>query len=521
MIRGTMALMDRALRVDSRSVRGHLIRFLFVGLIVWCLVVTQLQAMLISAAGLEFVRSMITIALFLITLGGVSLFATAITEEKEEQTLGLLRMAGVGPASLLLGKGVTRILIALLILAAQFPFMLLGITLGGVLIHQVWAAYVAICAYLIMIGNAGLFVSVIFRTSRMASFTMTLALLVYFFGPWLLQMVLASAIAVGNVDPTGAFAANADRILQKLSAANIFVRSGVIFSSGFSEPLISFQVVFHTISAGVFFLLFWLSFACFNHQARGGEAERPLFGRRTGKPHWIAVPRPWPNALVWKDFFFAGGGWTLMVAKFILYGLIILGVVIFVEAVSPNPSLSWDREVLGDIAIWVSLVLLFAELCIYSSRIFRDEIRHRTLSSIAMLPTSIPALVYSKWLGCLLATVPALTYFFAGVFLSPEDFFFVLEEFADEPGFYYLLMQFVVGFHLCTLLSMYIKYGSVAVTVALLFVGNILTVMTVQMLTWGTSDGEAFFVLGCMASMALTAILHAGVILRVGVMAQR
>jgi len=39
-----------------------------------------------------------------ITLGGVGYFATAITEEKEELTLGLLKMADIGPLTLLLGK---------------------------------------------------------------------------------------------------------------------------------------------------------------------------------------------------------------------------------------------------------------------------------------------------------------------------------------------------------------------------------------------------------------------------------
>ncbi|TWU14843.1 hypothetical protein CA54_37130 [Symmachiella macrocystis] len=521
MIRGTMALMDRALRVDSRSLRAHLVRFLFVGMIVWCLILSAMQAWSTSAPGLDFLIPMLMITLLLITLGGVSLFATAITEEKEEMTLGLLQMAGVGPASLLLGKGVTRIVIALLILAAQFPFMLLAITLGGVLIHQVWAAYLAICAYLLMIGNAGLLMSVICKTSRLACFSMTVLLLIMFFGPWVLSSILAAAINVGTVAPEGAFAVNADVLLQKISAANIFLRITVILHSSFNEPLISFQVVFHTIAALVLFVLAWLLFDVFNREERAAAAERPLFGRRVGKTRWIAVPRTWRNALLWKDFFYAAGGWQRMAVKVVLYGAMIASIAIFIEVTDTTPSIFPSAEILGNTAIWVSLVMLFAELCFYCSRIFRDEIRNRTLSSLVMLPISIPEIVYSKWAGCLLATVPALGYFVAGVILYPDDFADFVQDALEEPWFYYTVMQFVVGYHLCTLFSMFIKYGAVALAIALVFVGNILMISTIEALTTGFSNGDEFAILGCMGSMVLTAFLHLAVIFRMQVMATR
>ncbi|WP_339907970.1 hypothetical protein [Symmachiella dynata] len=521
MIRGTMAMMDRALRVDSRSLRAHLIRFLFVGMIVWCLMLSEMQAWGTSAPGLDFLIPMLMITLLLITLGGVSLFATAITEEKEEMTLGLLRMAGVGPASLLLGKGVTRILIALLILAAQFPFMLLAITLGGVLIHQVWAAYLAICAYLLMIGNAGLLMSVICRTSRLASFSMTMLLLVFFFGPWVLGAILSAAINAGTVAPEGVFAVNADALLLKVGEANIFQRITVILHSSFKESLISFQVVFHTIAALVLFVLAWLLFDVFNHEERAAAAERPLFGRRVGKTRWIAVPRTWRNSLLWKDFFYATGGWQMMVLKVVFYGAIIVAVTIFIEVTDPSPSFFPSAETVGNTAIWVSLVMLFVELCFYCSRIFRDEIRNRTLSSLVMLPISIPEIIYFKWAGCLLATVPALAYFFAGVVLSPVDFADFLQEVIDEPWFYYTIMQFLVGYHLCTLLSMFIKFGAVALAIALVFVGNMLMISTAEALTSGIGIGDEFAVLGTMASLVLSVFLHLAVIFRMQVMATR
>jgi len=346
-------------------------------------------------------------------------------------------------------------------------------------------------------------------------------LLGIFFGPWVFGAILSAAINVGTIDSEGAFAANADALLIKIDEANIFQRITVILHSSFNEPLISFQVLFHTITALVFFVLAWLLFDVFNREERAAAAERPLFGRRVGKTRWIAGPRTWRNALLWKDFFYAAGGWQRMVVKIVLYGAMIVAIAIFIEVTDPLPSIFLSAQTVGNTAIWVSLVMLFAELCFYCSRIFRDEIRNRTLSSLVTLPISIPAIVYSKWAGCLLATITALGYFVAGVILYPDDFADFVQDATEEPWFFYTVMQFVVGYHLCTLLSMFIKYGAVALAIALVFVSNILMISTVDALTMGFSGGDEFAVLGCMGSMVLTVILHLAVIFRMQVMATR
>ena len=211
----------------------------------------------------------------------------------------------------------------------------------------------------------------------------------------------------------------------------------------------------------------------------------------------------------------------MMVMKIVFYGAIIVAVTIFIEVTGPSPSFFKSADTVGNTAIWVSLVMLFVELCFYCSRIFRDEIRNRTLSSLVTLPISIPEIVYSKWAGCLLATVPAWGYFFAGVVLSPVDFADFMQDALIEPGFYYTVMQFVVGYHLCTLLSMYIKFGAVAVTVALMVVSTIFMLNTLSALTSGFSSNNEIAVLGCMASMVITVILHLAVIFRMQVMATR
>ena len=49
---------------------------------------------------------------------------------------------------------------------------------------------------------------------------------------------------------------------------------------------------------------------------------------------------------------------------------------------------------------------LILEACVSASRIFHDEIRLHTMSSLLMLPRSIPYMGYSKAIGCLMGLDP-------------------------------------------------------------------------------------------------------------------
>ena len=87
--------------------------------------------------GWRCLQSLTWVNIWFITLVGVTYFSSAITEEKEERTLGLLRMADIGSGSILLGKWAPRVVGMLSLVAVQFPFTLLAITLGGVTQAQV------------------------------------------------------------------------------------------------------------------------------------------------------------------------------------------------------------------------------------------------------------------------------------------------------------------------------------------------------------------------------------------------
>ncbi|MCY2967801.1 MAG: hypothetical protein NT069_29925 [Planctomycetota bacterium] len=181
MLTGTLALLHRALRLDARLLSTHLFRLGFVVLVYFSLVHAQIQSLgLAGAPGLKLFSSMMYLNLGLIVLAGVSFFATAITEEKEEETLGLLRMAGLNPLALLLGKSTSRLIGTLLLLAVQIPFILLAVTLGGATIVQILAGYCTLASFLILTANMGLFASVACRRGGTAS-AVTVALFVLYF----------------------------------------------------------------------------------------------------------------------------------------------------------------------------------------------------------------------------------------------------------------------------------------------------------------------------------------------------
>ena len=94
MFAGTLAMLYRALRLDSRLLRTHLFRVSFAALMYLALCYTWVSSSLVGAPGLKLFETMTYLNLVLISLAGISFFATAISEEKEEDTdFGLLKLA--------------------------------------------------------------------------------------------------------------------------------------------------------------------------------------------------------------------------------------------------------------------------------------------------------------------------------------------------------------------------------------------------------------------------------------------
>ena len=96
-------------------------------------------------------------------------------------------MAGISPLGILSGKLGGRLVQALLLIAVQYPFTLLAVTMGGVTQHQVWSTYLGLMAYIVMLAGVGLCCSTLSDRNRTASFRLIIALVIYWVVPLLCQ----------------------------------------------------------------------------------------------------------------------------------------------------------------------------------------------------------------------------------------------------------------------------------------------------------------------------------------------
>ena len=276
-----------------------------------------------GAPGLRFLEPMVWINLVCITLAGLSYFASAITEEKEEMTLGLLRMTDLNPVAILLGKSTSRLVGALLLLLVQVPFVLLAVTLGGVGMVQIAAAYSTLLAYMFFICNLALLLSVVFRNTATAGGVGLFILILFFFGCYWVAAIESGLTASGYINPAKGVWPTVTSAIGFWRQATPSERIASIFQTGFTGPVAGFQVVSNLVAGVLLFLLAWLVFDwCTREEKDAAPARRWLIGRKNRRsripPHLVG-----PGAITWKDFTFIGGGKIGLLLKFALLGLLV------------------------------------------------------------------------------------------------------------------------------------------------------------------------------------------------------
>src|SRR5436190_2075225 len=151
-----LALMGRALREDVNDKRTYQTRVSVGVIILLALMMVSMASKWTSATGRTFFVIVVTLQTLTITLSGLTYFASAIAEEKEEQTLSLLRMTGLNPLAVVLGKSTSRLCGALMLLAAQLPFTIIAVTFGGISLRQIVATYCTLAAYTFLLCNIAL-----------------------------------------------------------------------------------------------------------------------------------------------------------------------------------------------------------------------------------------------------------------------------------------------------------------------------------------------------------------------------
>ncbi|HVJ87726.1 MAG TPA: ABC transporter permease, partial [Caulifigura sp.] len=190
MLTKALALLSQTFRVDVRQLRTHLLRGGVAAGVLWMLAIIHMENRFRGSPGLEFCAGLAMSTMVMMTLMGAFYFPSVITEEKEEQTLGLLRMAGVNSVTLLLGKSVARVGVILLLIAVTLPYWLLSVTLGGVTSTQVAAIAVCLAAHLALMSQIGTLCSVYFTTTGRACVAAAIILFLIMVAPAIAQEIL-------------------------------------------------------------------------------------------------------------------------------------------------------------------------------------------------------------------------------------------------------------------------------------------------------------------------------------------
>ena len=518
---GAFALLERSLRVDARALSPHLARMGLLGAIYFSLCYAITMSFMFGAPGLRFFQGIAYLDATFMTLLGIGFFSTSITEEKEEDTLGLMLMAGISPLGILAGKSGGRLWQSLLLIAVQYPFVILAVTMGGVMHSQVWSVTIALLAYMVFLAGFGLLCSTLAPRSHTASVWMILGLLIYFVLPgvaasWATSHATSLVNQGGTTPPTTLWW----RLVEGVGDICVFLQMGKILTTGFHETAWSVQVITNVLAGIVCVALSWLFFGIATRSPSTEAGSRGLVTRNRQVPLFSAG-RTWINPFVWKDFHFVSGGGGMLLVRTAYYGGLSL-LALTIENQDDPYAMSWFGSIL--FLIWLSVTIDAARVL---SRSMQDEVRGQTLASLMMLPRSANGIVYSKFAGAMLGWLPGPTIGLIFIAVSPTMQEGIRQMFNDQNGvngiavFAMLILYFALIPHYAAFCALFVRWGAVALAIGMTIGTYFVLMMGIGIIVFTTggigSSGSPNLLFGCISCLlfCICAACHVGVLLRV------
>ena len=475
---GVLALLERSLRIDARAWGPHLARFGLMAAIYIAVCYASATSNMFGAPGLRFFTSIAYLNLVFMTLLGIGFFSTAVTEEKEEDTLGLMLMAGISPLGILMGKSGGRLFQALLLISVQYPFTLLAVTLGGVTQDQVWSTYIGMLAYMVMLAGVGLLCSTIAHRNRSASFRLSLLIVVYWLIPLLSNRLL---IEIGTKVPY------LSKILSVIGESCIFIQMGTILTTGFHETLWSHQVVTNLCIGLLSFVLSWALFGLAVREPATEAATRGLL-TRSRSFQLFSPSRPWSEPMIWKDFYFISGGIGGVLVRCVLYALLYaLSMLIMYGYFGAGSIANTEKQAHG-LFLVLAMFGISLDAALVVSRSLHEEVRSQTLTTLMLLPRSTGMILYGKIIGALLGWLPGPIYLFLGMILlryGPKN---VSEFFDGEGAAVWLVSHLILVPHAAAALAMFVRWGALPLAIAVSFGSLFLSVSIFGALRAGHND---------------------------------
>ena len=467
-LRATAFLM-RSIRQDSRLVSHHGMRAGLAAMVLYLFFMQFYFMANRSGAGAAFAGSVVKCCYWFLTIVGGVHFSGAIVEEKEEGTFALLRMTGASSFSILAGKSLPRLAVAILFLFVIAPFLMLSITLGGVLPYGLISSILSILCYAVMLSQLGLLASVVSRTTKQAFALSSLLWGLFELGHW--WAALASGL--GQAIYGGSSMAIAWRDMFGELSVWLSQRSLV---NNLSAGLLAFSpsdlwhanMTFHLFIAIIFFALSWWLFEpCTARALTGADRDSP---RAAMLKKRVSVSRVWPNAVMWKSWYYVSGGRTWMLMRILVAPLVIFGC-----AATFACAVEWGVEL--QVAFGISIFASGCFFLINSARLFgglvSNEIHEKTLASLVMLPQKTSSTLGSMLIGIVPAALAGGFGFALFTFLtmltsgaSADN----LARFLAEPWCWHFVSWIAVTLHFGLLLTTYVRHGGMLLAVAVLWV---------------------------------------------------
>ena len=448
------------LRMEARDRKGYVLRTALGGICVINLLFLIDDMRRTSAPGLELLTFQIGMTFFALSLLTLATFCNLIGEEREQGTLGLLKLAGFPALSILLGKSLRSLAVAAMLLCVQLPFSVLCIALGGVALEQVLRCYVLLVAQGLFLASIGLFWSVQRPTVRQASM-----------GAWLtvILVYVSPTLAVGVAQGLFAAGGGAQQLVEwyaKVVGSPSMLGDVFVALRGRSGPWFPTSV---WVAMGVALTLFLVSLWTFEARTRslGGAAEgqsRTL--RRAGTR---ASRRVEGNPLAWKEFHVALGGRIALAIRILL--ILLLFLLMGASGLSEEGREGWSGAMIS-----TGLSLLAFEFLMKCGHTLGRERTENTLFLLGLLPISTPRAILSKLRGGMRMMVPAAVVVGIGVGLAPhsvaENVDWLLSEAME--GIWLALGSAVFVCALALQLSLVVRRGAPGLALLVCIAANVL-----------------------------------------------
>lgn len=496
-MQGTWALTVRSLRQDNRLMRYHLLRFAVAGLLAIMVLIMWEAGLRGESPGRDLLSMLAYANFFAVTIVGGFLFAPTITEEKEEQTLGLLRMTHIGPSALVLGKSIPKLMLISLILIVQMPLLFLTRTLGGVDWPLITNAYLLIFCQLFGVVSISMLASVVMRTST-GAVVLTGTLLFFWF---MLAIVIEDArLSSATLSPLEELLLRCLIPLSPISQMGRVLQTGANVGGTFQTCIAVLLMSAACYLFGVMTFSYWNTqestqtelellrekVGRFWHRLTGRARRRPVSSPpasnapvtnlsltevsqtsvevtpvqqriktgRTRRSHPC-----WQHAIAWKDYFLLGGGRTglrtrcVIAVIFVLYAMLslssdflhplLLGTLTYTPISALARSWGYAISVAALYALCFDLVYLTVNL-------FSRDRKEQTWESLLILPLSLGAICRQKVWGAAIHLIPWIACIVLGMCMTitVEDIGSLIVEVFNSP-----LMTFLVILHGVTIFT--------------------------------------------------------------------